>query len=208
MWGSYERWSVTRVMWGWLRAVISHSGHVRVVTSGDQSLGSCEGGYERWSVTRVMWGWLLAVISHSGHVSVVTSGDQSLGSCEGGYERWSVTRVMWGWLRAVISHSGHVRVLQAVIRKECGYCERAKLIDLMQSTSSPHVTKRETDSGRKAGYYDTILQCQFEWQKWPTVYGAQVQWSSLKLPRKQIQFLIMRVWYNITQKVRNNETAS
>ena len=44
-----------------------------------------------------------------------------------------------------------------VIRKECGYCERAKLIDLMQSTSSPHITKRETDSGRKAGYYDAIL---------------------------------------------------
>ena len=56
-------------------------------------------------------------------------------------------------------HLGHVRVLRAVIRKERGYCERAKLIDLMQLTSSPHATKRETDSRRKAkaGYYDAIL---------------------------------------------------
>ena len=27
----------------------------------------------------------------------------------------------------------------------------------MQLTSSPHVTKRETDGGRKSGYYDAIL---------------------------------------------------
>ena len=30
-------------------------------------------------------------------------------------------------------------------------------IDLMQLMSSPHVTKRETDGGRKSGYYDAIL---------------------------------------------------
>ena len=30
-------------------------------------------------------------------------------------------------------------------------------IELMQLTSSPHVAKREMDSGRKSGYYGTML---------------------------------------------------
>ena len=33
----------------------------------------------------------------------------------------------------------------------------ASLIDIMQLTSSPYVSKCETNSGRKAGYYTAIL---------------------------------------------------
>ena len=39
----------------------------------------------------------------------------------------------------------------------------ASLIDIMQLTSSPHVSRCETNSGRKAGYYAAILSS----QKWP-----------------------------------------
>ena len=69
------------------------------------------------------------------------------------------------------------------------YCERAKLIDLMQLTSSTHVTKYEMDSGRKAEYYDAILSGKNGPRSMERKYSGAV----CKLTRRQIQFLIMRV---------------
>ena len=39
-------------------------------------------------------------------------------------------------------------------------------IDLMQLTSSPHVTKREADGGRKSGYYAAILSGKNDCSLW------------------------------------------
>ena len=69
------------------------------------------------------------------------------------------------------------------------YCERAKLIDFMQLTSSTHVTKYEMDSGRKAEYYDAILSGKNGPRSMERKYSGAV----CKLTRRQIQFLIMRV---------------
>ena len=52
--------------------------------------------------------------------------------------------------------AGPVLVRPLLLRKRARAHSEYTLIDLMQMTSSPHVTKRETDGGRKFGYYATI----------------------------------------------------
>ena len=43
----------------------------------------------------------------------------------------------------------------------------------MQLTSSPHITKRETDSGRKAGYYVAILSGKNDRSLWSVSTAEQ-----------------------------------
>ena len=50
-------------------------------------------------------------------------------------------------------------------------------MDLMQLMSFTHLTKREMDSGQKAGYYTAILSGEMT-----AVYGAQVLQSSVRAP--------------------------